>query len=74
MCQIFQGDRQPPLAGLDAGNAVDSPQNGEANSLTLRFRLKAKPVEEAGSRPSGNRCRLVPPRLTCWDVQPTIIK
>jgi hypothetical protein len=36
---IFQGGRQPPLADLDAGNAVDSPQIGEANSLTLRFRL-----------------------------------
>jgi|HubBroStandDraft_1064217.scaffolds.fasta_scaffold228061_2 hypothetical protein len=36
---IFQGDRQPPLAVLDAGDAVDSPQIGEANSLTLRFRL-----------------------------------
>jgi hypothetical protein len=39
MCQIFQGDRQPPLARLDAGNAADSPQIGEANSLTLRFHL-----------------------------------
>jgi hypothetical protein len=35
----FQGDRQPPLAHLNAGDAVDSPQNGEADSLTLRFRL-----------------------------------
>ena len=36
---IFQGDRQPPLADLNAGVAVDSPQIGEADSLTLRFRL-----------------------------------
>jgi hypothetical protein len=35
-----QGDRRPPLACLRAGNAVDSPQAGEANSLTLRFRLR----------------------------------
>ena len=35
-----QGDRHPPLADLGAGNAVDSPQTGEADSLTLRFRLR----------------------------------
>jgi hypothetical protein len=37
--QLVQGDRQPPLACPDADDAVDSPQIGEANSLTLRFRL-----------------------------------
>jgi len=37
---MFQGDRRPPLTRPDAGDAVDSPQIGEAIYLTLRFRLR----------------------------------
>ena len=49
---VFQSDRQPPLADLDAGKAVNAPHTGEATALTLRFRQWAKHVEEAGSRPA----------------------
>jgi hypothetical protein len=55
--QFVQGDRQPPLAGLDAGNAVDSPQIGEADSLTLRFRLRQGTSRKPVAALLGNRSR-----------------
>jgi hypothetical protein len=36
----IQGDRQPPRAQPRRWYAVDSPQTGEAESLTLRYRLR----------------------------------
>ena len=57
MEMYFQGDRQPPLAHLDAGNAVDSPQNGEAHSLTLHFRLRRSTSRKPVAALLGNRSR-----------------
>ena len=54
---LVQGDRQPLLANLDAGNAVNSPQIGEANSLTLRFRLRRSTSRKPVVALLGNRSR-----------------
>jgi hypothetical protein len=55
--QFVQGDRQPPPVGLDAGSAVDSPQIGEADSLTLRFRLRQSTSRKPVAALLGNRYR-----------------
>jgi len=54
---MFQGDRQPPLACLDAGNAVNAPQTSEAISLTLRFRLRSSTSRKPVAALQGNRRR-----------------
>ena len=54
---MVQGDCQPLLAGLNAGDAVNPPQTGEATSLTLRFRLRLSTSRKPGAALLGNRGR-----------------
>ena len=55
--KLVQGDRQPPLAYLDADSAVNSPQISEADYLTLRFHLRLSKSRKPVAALLGNRSR-----------------
>ena len=54
---IFRATANPRSASLGAGSAVDSPQIGEADSLTLRFRLRRSTSRKPVAALLGNRSR-----------------
>ena len=55
--ELFQGDRQPPLADLDADNAVNSPQIGEANYSHPAFSSRQSTSRKPVAALLGNRSR-----------------
>jgi hypothetical protein len=53
---MFRATANPRLPIPDAGDAVDSPQIGEAASLTLLFRLGRGTSRKLVAALSGNQC------------------